>query len=1349
MQVKDKKGFFLSLILLVFIAAIFWTQSRFPALDEKSQMGQRTNISALAFDVIYPLEPDQSHIERILNSAINWGYTNWKGMTFGILFAAAFLAVLSFISFRPAGSETRSNHFLNALKGSLFGTPLGVCANCSTPVAFGMYRSGLPVASALSMLSSSPTLNVVVLTMSFSLLPFELLVVKYVLVVLFICLFIPLALKFSGQLKQSQLSVGKNSEAVDLNSEAVGINSKNNACSLPMNLNWWQSFTVFLRIFLQSLWQIIRGTLPFMLLAGLFAAVLAEFVSLDALLESAWSFEVLILVACLAAFFPVPIAFDVIISVGLLAMGVPYVYVGAIFFGLGIFSIYPAMMIARDLSLRLSVTLMLVVITLAVLAGYTSQMVMERKQAEKVIQIDNLAMSYLPLAKAKPIVRKAARLCHRLGEPMQYQCFETFVLQTLSTQFAVKSCQYLEDAIEYRAACEQAYRYLAVSKQARQDKSLAACSLLNDQYQTACEYDTSFEQVVNSQSLKPCLSIHDQASKARCIDDGLAVNLEMYDSDTICQALPLGQSVKLCEQSLLKQRQAKKILALNDLKSCLVLESAQQVQHCQGVIMVNQLEQGASIDICKGLDSAFLKYRCQTFYQYFQSIEEGEPEACVVINDESLRARCELESIQHNLAKRLQNIRFDALKVDEEALISNHPKGKGLIDAEFLQESDDISLTFKGEVLQTEALAFVTASKTAPKDSSVLQGLDAIEPVFEKLSAESVGLEASPPMSMTALFEPFSYGRGISSGDFNQDGWPDLVSAHANQIRVHQNLGLNEAGEKRTAGEKTGRQFRLAFNLVLEGDKSPMLVALVDLNGDAWLDIFVTLYGGESRVYINQEGVFTQTAFQSLSSENSQLTMSAGFADPDKDGDVDIVMGGWSFGDLRHFNPVRSQNYYAENKTVSNDFKPKFELKALKGVQGETLSVLLSDFNGDNQEDLIVANDMDSPDALYQWSEGSFSLAKSSEGLPNLSSFNTMSVDSGDFNHDLRLDYFSVDMSFTDSEGVDYCAGLAEDEDDGVGENKGKREGCQRLVSAVQALRDGDATWCQQYTNISQKKACVHAQIIQLAKQSGNSAFCHKIPVSNETLRALCMAASMQLPPKQIYSSESYLAAEQKNVLLISSENGYDNVASAWGVAESHWSWNAKIADLDNDGWQDIYVGNGFLFGGLGRHVHSNVFFHNQAGKGFKREEVAFGLVDYLNTPSFTYIDFDQDGDLDIVSNRVSADLGVFINHSQQNAIRFSLRDERKGAQVMSRSILGSKISIFYGEDSKEQQLREIKMSGGFLSFDQAVAHFGLGQHQSIARLLIEWPDGQKSEISTSNNQGVLNAGYHYIFTRH
>ena len=66
-------------------------------------------------------------------------------------------------------------------------------------------------------------------------------------------------------------------------------------------------------------------------------------------------------------------------------------------------------------------------------------------------------------------------------------------------------------------------------------------------------------------------------------------------------------------------------------------------------------------------------------------------------------------------------------------------------------------------------------------------------------------------------------------------------------------------------------------------------------------------------------------------------------------------------------------------------------------------------------------------------------------------------------------------------------------------------------------------------------------------------------------------------------------------MLLVGRGGGkFDERAVELGVDQSFWSWNAKFADLDNDGWQDIYVGNGFNFG---KEIHSNIFFHNQGGR--------------------------------------------------------------------------------------------------------------------------------------------------------
>jgi len=131
-------------------------------------MGLRTNFSSIAFDILLPVTDQQPVAERVAKTTVNWLYTNWKGMTFGLLFAAAALTILGSVKHRSFKSP-----WLNTLSGMFIGAPLGVCVNCATPIAQGMYAAGARLETALATLVSSPTLNVIVLSMAFSLLPWE------------------------------------------------------------------------------------------------------------------------------------------------------------------------------------------------------------------------------------------------------------------------------------------------------------------------------------------------------------------------------------------------------------------------------------------------------------------------------------------------------------------------------------------------------------------------------------------------------------------------------------------------------------------------------------------------------------------------------------------------------------------------------------------------------------------------------------------------------------------------------------------------------------------------------------------------------------------------------------------------------------------------------------------------------------------------------------------------------------------------------------------------------------------------------------------------------------------------
>jgi len=175
------------------------------------------------------------------------------------------------------------------------------------------------------------------------------------------------------------------------------------------------------------------------------------------------------------------------------------------------------------------------------------------------------------------------------------------------------------------------------------------------------------------------------------------------------------------------------------------------------------------------------------------------------------------------------------------------------------------------------------------------------------------------------------------------------------------------------------------------------------------------------------------------------------------------------------------------------------------------------------------------------------------------------------------------------------------------------------------------------------------------------------------------------------------------------------------GVTSSFWSWNAKAADLDNDGWQDIYVGNGFHFGDSFYEVQPNVMFRNIEGSGFEEIAAEWGLDDTINTPSYTYIDFDLDGDLDIIATGVLAPPRIFINQQHKNnSVSFWLRDDAGNAAA-----IGAVVTITYGTD---HQRKEIKLSGGFMSFDNPVVHFGLASAAAIDSVSIAWPDGVTTE---------------------
>lgn len=349
-----QKRFLLAALLIAALAYLFWTGSRYPALDEKALMSGAIQLEdALSFEAKFPITADMTLLERIFWSTLNWINTNKKGMTFGILFAAAILTALGSLQQRSF-----KNRWANALLGLMIGTPLGVCVNCAAPIARGMYSGGMRAETVLAAMMASPTLNVVVLTLAFSLLPFYMVAAKIGLSLLLILIGVPLICRL---LPADQVAPAPSIAAPQPWSSA----ELGQGASEPL----LQALIGVSRSFAANLWYIIKMTVPLMLLAGFLGTLAAILLPPDLVTTLPFGILALVVIAAVGLFLPVPIAFDVVVCGMLMGLGLSQGYVMALLFTLGSFSIYSFFIVAQAVSLRAASLLSATVLVLGILSG--------------------------------------------------------------------------------------------------------------------------------------------------------------------------------------------------------------------------------------------------------------------------------------------------------------------------------------------------------------------------------------------------------------------------------------------------------------------------------------------------------------------------------------------------------------------------------------------------------------------------------------------------------------------------------------------------------------------------------------------------------------------------------------------------------------------------------------------------------------------------------------------------------------------------------------------------------------------------------------------------------------------
>jgi len=1254
------KRLLVALVIAIFIAVVFWSQSRVPALNEKAQMGLRTNFSSIAFDILIPVLPDQPIAERVAKTTINWLYTNWQGMSFGLLFAAIALTILGLVKHR---SFKRA--WMNTVSGMFVGAPLGVCVNCATPIAQGMYAAGARLETALATLISSPTLNIIVVSMSFTLLPWEI-AAGNVVAVLWLLALLPTLVRMSKAPPVTAAGTGTGIAAL----------AKLQPPPSPPpegGESYISALLVVSQQYANSLFFIGKMAIPLMLLAGLLGAVVIELAPFSHLADIEPTTAALFVTSVLATIVPVPMAFNVIVVMALMASGMNPAFGTVLLFTLSVYSIYPAAVIAKYISPKLSLALAASVVFLGTALGTTANSYFDYRQ-----QTNQEAIEQGLEETRGELIRSISAVCENIPQRLRATCVANQIRLTRDVIRSQEICSAAPDDM----TTQDCHDYVALLE--AEDASLLQSSndvcneLAVADFRRQCFRNFALQMALQQHDVAQCDQLDDYQLTEKCRVDFLNASLLFNPDESVCKNLSDSEQY-VCNVNARIYRIADTL----NMSSCDDVVPAAR-EHCRWVTASNLVGRNNDTSGCIQLASPELQLRCQEQVVAWRATRDLSFDDCQALQSRGLADTCLLKVASRTISTILADysLRLPIVQLDlaeNDAGAQSPATGSGTGAPRLLWQT----------VLSNDQvdISYVSYRDTGETDEG--------DKAFAKIPAADLGISKSWDFRITDFFEPFIIGKGIASGDIDNDLWPDLVLASERGALFYRNTG--------------GRFQRINVDQGQLASENLFLVTLVDVDNDGNQDLFASAYGGGNYILLNRQNGFEKTELIRLDSEQ-RLTMSAGFGDIDGDRDLDIVLGNWTSGVEKLFSAEESTNQLLLREGDT------YRIEPITDINGETNSVLIADANGDGITDLLIGNDRIVPDIYYfGTNERQLSPLTRDHGVVPQTSMFTMSIDSADFNNDLKPDLFSTDMTFARSASDDYCE---------IIQNDGEQTRCEEILSAYEAFSRGDAISCNGMATRRDSSDCYLAHSVKAAKLLKDPSYCDSIPAESKALKSLCLHISASIPAEQQFNQSDFLPQVQRNVLLLNNGTSFSDDTLEMGVQSSFWSWNAKAADLDNDGWQDIYVGNGFHFGDSFYEVQPNVFYRNTGGRAFEESAADWGLDDTINTPSYTYIDFDLDGDIDIIATGVLAAPRVFVNQqTKHNSVVFSLHDDTTNTFA-----IGAKIRIEYGGN---KQQKEIKLSGGFMSFDNPVAHFGLASIDSVDNVLITWPDGQVTEYTS------------------
>lgn len=589
------------------------------------------------------------------------------------------------------------------------------------------------------------------------------------------------------------------------------------------------------------------------------------------------------------------------------------------------------------------------------------------------------------------------------------------------------------------------------------------------------------------------------------------------------------------------------------------------------------------------------------------------------------------------------------------------------------------------------------------------------KPLFQSLPASETGIHFSNRITEDDTFNILNYeyvynGGGVGIGDFNNDGLQDVFFT-GNQ--VGNQLYLNE-------GSKGVSDFK--FKDVTESagvaakNRWNSGVAVVDINNDGWLDLYVcaTTYQPGSRransLFVNN-GSKSSISFTEMAMEygiaDTSHTMNAAFFDYDNDGDLDLYLLINQMDEKKVPNIFRPKITDGTSKRTDKLFRNDYD-ETLKHpvftdvskesgilIEGFGLGVNICDINQDGWKDVYVTNDYLTNDLLWvnqSGKEGSRIFVDKAPTYFKHTSHSAMGNDVVDLNNDALPDIVAVDMLPADN------------------------------------LRRKTMLMPNNYNSYL-----------------NNDKYGYQYQYVRNTL--------------QIHQGYTPLSEGGQG-----GDVQFSETAMFSGISSTDWSWTPLVADFDCDGYRDIIITNGFpkdvtdrdfidFNSEKGRYLNKkqlmekipsvkirNYAFRNESGSqhtgaqtsglrterlqttqvpAFQNVTADWGITQTSFSNGAAYADLDNDGDLDYVVNNINDSAFVFKNtlietkKDSANWLKITLIGNEK-----NRNGIGATVQVFYGG---ETQFWDNTPHRGYLSSVETGAHFGFGKTKQLDSVVVIW----------------------------